>query len=246
MCESRRLRSQFSVSGRKPEPGGEVSVSGLGARNRLRQSLRVRLLYRTFADPDPPTVIVQAYRGDTDTSEVTIVQATPCTNLRFAADGRESTFAQRTRKMGHPRVGVCPRNQKQDQTKTKTKIRATAADRSVRSTGRTRPAPLRCLALHWSPFAAGGRESYLCQRTRKMGHPGAGVRLKKIKTKIKSKTKPRSKATAGTECPLYTGESADALIEDSVAGFDPSVVPGKMSSDCIVFAGPVHNSRNRF
>ena len=48
----------------------------------------------------------------------------------------------------------------------------------------------------------------------KMGHPGAGVRLKKIKTKIKSKTKTKTKIKSngsGQECPLYTGESADAL-----------------------------------
>ena len=46
----------------------------------------------------------------------------------------------------------------------------------------------------------------------KMGHPGAGVRLKKIKTKIKSKTKTKIKSNgSGQECPLYTGESADAL-----------------------------------
>ncbi len=46
----------------------------------------------------------------------------------------------------------------------------------------------------------------------KMGHPRVGVCPEKIKSKIKTKTKTKIKSNgSGQECPLYTGESADAL-----------------------------------
>ena len=119
--------------------------------------------------------------------------------------------------MGHPRVGVCPEKIKSKiKTKTKTKIKSNGSGQECPLYRGELPAPLpllgRCTGLR---FAAGGRGILPLRKERaKMGHPGAGVRLKKIKTKIKSKTKTKTKIKSngsGQECPLYTGESADAL-----------------------------------
>ncbi len=71
---------QFSVSGEEAGAGPvRWSVSGLGCSKSTCGKVSESGFYTAPSRiPDPPTVIVQAVsRGDTDTSEVTIVQATP-------------------------------------------------------------------------------------------------------------------------------------------------------------------------
>jgi len=166
------------------------SVSGLGcSKSTCGKVSRVRLLYRTCrGSPILPTVIVQAVsRGDTDTSEVTIVAGNSlCTNLRLPADGSLESHlcAKNAQRWGTPRWGLSRENQKQDQTPKRQN-----QDQEQRSgqecplyRGELDLLHFRCLAAatglrsccrrSWNPTLARERA--------KMGTREAGVRLKKI------------------------------------------------------------------
>jgi len=235
MCESQRLRSPIlSFRGGSRSRAGEVERFGPRVLEiDLRQSLRVRFYTAPSRIPDPPTVHRAAVsRGEQTRLKSLSCRQPRCTNLRFCC--RRSwnpTFAQRTRKDGAPAGGGCPRNQKQDQNQNQNQDQEQRQRTGVSALqGELDLLHFRCLAAHWSPLCC--RRSWnptLRKERAKMGHPGAGVRLKKIKTKITSKTKPRSKARQRTECrSTRTTFPPTHIIERFGSDFELPVGQGKI------------------